>query len=103
MQLFLLTIESFLLTIELIYLQLTIFALLLTDGAFSLTILAFYLQLEFFVAYSGKVHLISALRDCKQRSLTVSKTAPTVSKKASPIFFGLWKMAIPYATNPYPH
>ena len=35
-------------------------------------------------AYSGKVRLIRALRDCKQRSLTVSKKAPTVSKKASP-------------------
>ena len=32
------------------------------------------------------MHLISALRDCKQRSLTVSKKAPTVSKKASPLF-----------------
>ena len=28
--------------------------------------------------------LIGALRDCKQRSLTVSKQAPTVSKIASP-------------------
>ena len=37
-----------------------------------------------FLAYSGKVRLIRALRDCKQRSLTVSKKAPTVSKKASP-------------------
>ena len=35
-------------------------------------------------AYSGKVRLISALRDWKQRSLTVSKEAPTVSIKASP-------------------
>ena len=32
----------------------------------------FYLQLELF-SYSEKVRLISALRDCKQRSLTVSK------------------------------
>ena len=39
-----------------------------------------------FFAYSGKVLLIRALRDCKQRSLTVSKKAPTVSKKASPHF-----------------
>ena len=38
-----------------------------------------------FFAYSGKVRLIRALRDCKQRSLTVSKKAPTVSKKASPL------------------
>ena len=37
-----------------------------------------------FFAYSGKVRLISALRDCKPRSLTVSKKAQTVSKKASP-------------------
>ena len=40
-----------------------------------------------FFAYSGKVLPIRALRDCKQRSLTVSKKAPTVSKKASPVFF----------------
>ena len=37
-----------------------------------------------FFAYSWKARLIRALRDCKQRSLTVSKKAPTVSKKASP-------------------
>ena len=62
-----------------------------------LTILAFYLQLELFTynccfftyswsffAYSGKVRPIHALRNCKQRSLTVGKKAPTVSKKASP-------------------
>ena len=36
-----------------------------------------------FFAYSGKVRLIRALSDCKQRSLTVSKKAPAVSKKAS--------------------
>ena len=35
-----------------------------------------------FFAYNGKVHLIRALRDCKQRSLTVSKKAPTVSQEA---------------------
>ena len=34
-----------------------------------------------FFAYSGKVCLIRAFRDCKQRSLTVSEKAPTVSKK----------------------
>ena len=37
-----------------------------------------------FFAYGGKVRLIRALRDCKQRSLTVSKKAATGSKKASP-------------------
>ena len=36
-----------------------------------------------FFAYSEKVRLIRALRDCKQRSLTVSKKARTASKKAS--------------------
>ena len=34
-----------------------------------------------FFAYSGKVRLIRALRDCKQRSATVSQKTPTVSKK----------------------
>ena len=41
-----------------------------------------------FFAYSGKVRLIRALRDCKQRSLTVSKKAPTVSKKLPPFILG---------------
>ena len=36
-----------------------------------------------FFAYSGKVCLIRALRDSKQRSLTVSKKALTESKKAT--------------------
>ena len=40
-----------------------------------------------FFAYSGKVRLIRALRDCKQRSLTASNKAPTVSKKASNPFW----------------
>ena len=58
-------------------------AFLLTIEAFLLTVLAFTYDWSFF-AYNGKVRLIRALRDCKQRSLTVSKQAPTVSKKASP-------------------
>ena len=70
---FLLTIGSFLLTVELFYLQLTVLAFLLTVGAFVLTIIAFYLQLVGAFLLSGKVHLIRAFRDCKQRSLTVSK------------------------------
>ena len=37
------------------------------------------------------MRLIRGLRDCKQRSLTVSKKAPTVSKKASPIFLKPWE------------
>ena len=47
-----------------------------------------------FFTYSGKVPLISALRDCKQRSSTVSKKAPTVSKKASPNSFWGSQMGI---------
>ena len=47
-----------------------------------------YLQL----GASGKVRLIRALRDCKQGSLTVSKKARNVSKKASPHPFLVPKM-----------
>ena len=79
MRLFLLTVGSFLLTVELFYLQLTILAFLLTVGAFLLTVLACLLTVGAFFAYSGKVRLIRALRDCKQRSLTASKKTPTVS------------------------
>ena len=79
----LLTMGSFLLTMEPFYLRLTILVLL-TVRAFLLTILAFLLTIGAFFAYSGKVRLIRALRDCKQRSLTVSKKAPTVRRKASP-------------------
>ena len=63
------------------------------NGAFLLTIdnfsfftynwSCFAYAFSFFV-YSVKVRLISAWRDCKQRSLTVSKRGPTVSKKAFP-------------------
>ena len=55
---------------ELFYLQLTILAFLLTVGAFLLTVLDSLLTIEAFFAYNGKVCLIRALRDCKQRSLT---------------------------------
>ena len=71
------------------------------SGAFLLTVDKFYLFFTYnwsfpaysfsfltyswsFFAYSAKVRLISALKDCKQRSLTVSKKAPTVSKNAFP-------------------
>ena len=81
---FWLTVGSFMLTVELFYLQLTILALLLTVGAFLLTALAFFPYSWSFFACNGKVRLIRALRDCKRRSLTVSKKAPTVSKKTSP-------------------
>ena len=57
------------------------------NGVFLLTVdnLSFFTCSWSFLAYSGKVPLIRALRDCKQRSSTVSKKAPTVSKKASPL------------------
>ena len=87
MRLFLLTAGSFLLTVELFYLQLTILAFLLTVRAFLLTVGSFLTHSWSSFAYSGKVRLIRALRDCKQRSLTVSKKAPTLSKKASPLLF----------------
>ena len=49
-----------------------------------LTILPFFFAHGWsFSAYSGKVCLIRALKDCRQRNLTVSKQAPTVSKKTS--------------------
>ena len=74
---FLLAVGSFLLTVELFYLQLTILA-------FLLTILAILLTVGAFSAHNGKVRIIRDLRDRKQRSLTVSKEAPIVSKKAYP-------------------
>ena len=100
MRLFLLTIGSFLLTVELFlltidnfsffYLQLTVSSFFTYSWrVFAYSFSFFYLQLELF-AYSGKVCLIRTLRDCKRRSLTVSKKAPTVSPKASPVFWGEW-------------
>ena len=81
---FLLTVGSFLLTVELFYLQLSILAFLLTNGCFIAYSFSFFTYGWSFLAYSGKVRLIRTLRDCKQRSLTVSKRAPTVGNKASP-------------------
>ena len=83
MQLFCLQLEasclqwSFFLTVDILAFLLRVWAFLLTALASSLTVGALF-------AYNGKVLPIRALRDCKQRSLTVSKKAPTVSKKASP-------------------
>ena len=44
---------------------------------------SFFTYILSLFAYSGKVRLIGALRDCKQRSLTVRKKTPTVTEKAS--------------------
>ena len=52
-------------------------------GSF-VTIGAFCIYNWSFIAYNGKVPLISTWMDCKQRSLTLSKKAPTVSNKAHP-------------------
>ena len=68
---------------ELFYLQLTIWAFL----RFLLTALAFHLQLEHF-CLQWEVRPIRALRDCKPRSLTISKKTPTVSKKLKLFFLG---------------
>ena len=60
------------------------FSFLTYSWSFSAYSFGFFTYSSSFFAYSGKVRLIRALRDCKQRSLTVRKKASTVSKKASP-------------------
>ena len=80
-----LTVGSFLLTMELFYLQMTILSFFAYNWSSCTQSVSFFTCNWSFYAYSGKVHLIRAFRDCKQRSLTVSKKTPTVSKKASPI------------------
>ena len=78
MQLFCLQLEasclqwSFLLTID-------NFSLLLTVGFFAYNFSFLTYNWSFFV-YNEELRLIRGLRDCKQRSLTVSKKAPTVSR-----------------------
>ena len=52
-------------------------------GFFAYSVSFFTYSWSFF-AYSGKVRLIRALRDCKQRSLTLSNKAPTVVNKLPP-------------------
>ena len=54
------------------------------NWSFFAYILAFFTYNRSFFCLQWEVGLIRALRDCKQRSLTVSKKAPTVSKIASP-------------------
>ena len=76
MQRSLLTGASFLLTSELLRLQLCL-------GAFFICCWNYLTYNRSFLAYSGKAHLISASTDCKQRSATVGRKAPTVSKQAS--------------------
>ena len=75
---FLLAVGSFLLTVELSYLQLTFLAFFAYSWSSFAYSFSFFTYNWSFCAYSGKVRLIMALRDCKQRSLTVSKKTPTV-------------------------
>ena len=81
---FVLTVGSFLLTVELFYLQLTMLAFFAYSWSFLAYSFSFFTYSWSSFAYSGKVRLIRALRDCKQRSFTVSKKARTVSTRASP-------------------
>ena len=83
---FLLTIGSFLPTVELFYFTVDDFSFFAYTWSFFAYGFSFFTYSWSFFAHNGKVRLISALRDCKPRSLTVSEKAPTVSKKASPVF-----------------
>ena len=89
---FLLTIGSFLLTMELFCLHISLaidnFSCFTCSWSFFAYNFSFFTYNWSLFAYSGKVRLIRALRDCKQRSLTVSKTAPTVSKQNFPVKTG---------------
>ena len=85
-----LTVGSFLLTVELFYLQSTISAFFAYSWSFFAYSLSLFAYNSSFFAYNGKVRPIRALRDCKQRSLTVGRKAPTVSKKASPVLNGFF-------------
>ena len=80
----LLTVGSFLLTVELFLLTIDNFTFFTYNFSFSSYNFSFLTYSWSFFADGGKVRLIRALRHYKQRSLTVSKKAPTVSKKASP-------------------
>ena len=91
---FLLTVESFLLTAELFCLQLTILVFTYSWSCFGYSLSLFTYTVGVFFAYSGKVHLIRALRDCKQRSLTVSNKAPTVRENFPPF---LWSFIFCHA------
>ena len=68
---------AFLLTID-------TFSFFAYSWSFSAYNCSFFTYNSSFLAYNGRVRLIRALRDCKQRSSTVSKKAPTVSKKLPP-------------------
>ena len=92
MQLFCLQLGSFLPTLELFYLQLTPWAFSTRSWSFFAYSFSFFDYSWSFFAYSGKVRLIRALSDCKQRSLTVSKKAPTVSR-------GGWRRSPSYAKD----
>ena len=84
MRLFCLQFEASCLQLSFFYLQLTALAFFTYKWSSFAYSFSFFTYSWSFFAYSGKVRIIRALTDCKQRSLTVSKKAPTVSRKASP-------------------
>ena len=90
------TVGSFLFTMELFYLQLTSLAFLLRGWSFFTYNLSFLLAIGAFFAYSEKVRLISARRDCKQRSLTQKAgDDPNFRKKTLGVkrpFSELWRV-----------
>ena len=57
------------------------FSLLTYNRSFFAYNLSFFAYNCSFLACNGKVRLLRALKDCKQRKLTVSKEAPPASKK----------------------
>ena len=75
----------FCLQLEASCLQWSFFSFFAYNWSFFAYSFSFFTYNWSFFAYNGKVRLIRALRDCKKRSLTVSKKAPTLSKKASPV------------------
>ena len=89
-----LQLEAFLLTMELFTYSWDRELFLLTIGVF----IAYSFSSSTYncncFAYNGKLRQIRTVTDCKQRSTAVRKTAPTVSKKASP------KPNFPYPEGP---
>ena len=87
MQLLLLTVGSFLPTVELLCLQWCSGTFFAYNLSFFSSSLGFFTYSWSFITYSEKEPLISKWLDCKPRGSAVSKTAPTVSKQAFPLFF----------------
>ena len=76
---------AFLLTVD----NFSFFAYSWSFSAYSFSFFTYNWSLWLWAYSENNVHLIRALTDCKQRSLTVSKKTPTVSKKLPPSFEGI--------------